>query len=338
MTAPGQVITATPPAAPTVVSAVPAPPTMTVPPPTASLTVIDGRLVPVIPPYLIAAFSGTTVLTAPFNATSVLPGSGTGLGALSAVVGVWQPVIGNFGGTGSAAASVVVGGGSKAVVSASFATEGLLRVRDASFGAVGGLSAAIVPKLTAAASFYGVGSAIGVQPAFATATFATTGAAAAVTGQLAQWSGSGALSCAVVIGMRPAGMTKSGAAWSTTINAQYAQITGWTADTTNYPGSSVSSDGLVASSSKSNANLAASIVFTGGSFSDMNVTLKLAVNGTPVITGAAKSVPAGSTTTVTVTGNATLNANDKVSVLAVTDSSLQAVTANANSASWVRIS
>ncbi|AYF76572.1 hypothetical protein D7D52_25245 [Nocardia yunnanensis] len=134
-------------------------------------------------------------------------------------------------------------------------------------------------------------------------------------------------------------MTKSAAAaWSTSTNGLYSQITGWIPDSTNYPGSSVSSDALLAPSAKANANLSASIVFSGASFTTMNVTLQLAVNNSAVITGTAKSVPAGSTATVTVSGAATLNANDKVTVLAATDSSLQAATVGTNTASYVRIS
>lgn len=97
-----------------------------------------------------------------------------------------------------------------------------------------------------------------------------------------------------VSGFAPSGMTKSG---SYGFSGSYTTITSWTADTSNYPGSVVSGNGVVAQGSKSGATLTANIPF-GGGFSS-TTTVRIQVNGVTVVTGSGNSSSSGTATAST---------------------------------------
>lgn len=128
-------------------------------------------------------------------------------------------------------------------------------------------------------------------------------------------------------GFAPSGMTKSGSAQALT--GSYATITTWTADTTNYPGSTVSSNGVVAQGGKSGATVAASLDLTGG-FS-YSASVRILVNGSIVATGSSTGG-----TPMTVSTTTTITSGDVVTVQGISSGvSNPSVATGANS--WVRI-
>ena len=129
----------------------------------------------------------------------------------------------------------------------------------------------------------------------------------------------------------PSGMTKNG---SFTLATSYSTVTSWTADTTNYPGSTVSSDGLVVQGGKSGASVNASLVVSNSNPAGVNATLRLILNGntgSPLATGSAVSVPAFGSTTVTVSATANLSNADVVTVQALAGAGGLTTTTNASS-------
>lgn len=101
-------------------------------------------------------------------------------------------------------------------------------------------------------------------------------------------------------GFQPSGMTKNG---SQSITTSFADITGWTADTSNYPGSTVNSNtSLVAQGAKTGATLTANIPFGSGTYTfGTGTQVRILVNGSVVGTGTAVQASSG-TATCTVTG------------------------------------
>jgi hypothetical protein len=138
---------------------------------------------------------------------------------------------------------------------------------------------------------------------------------------------------AAASGFVPSGMNKSG---NYTVTTSYADVPGWVADTTGYPGSTLSGNGVVAQRSKTGATISSSATVSSSSFSTHPCTLRLMVNGVVATTGTAITIPANSTgTAVTVSGTANVNQNDVVTLQAVTDiASVITITATAT---YVRI-
>jgi hypothetical protein len=124
-------------------------------------------------------------------------------------------------------------------------------------------------------------------------------------------------------------MTKSGAF---TIPASYTKITGWTADTTNYPGSTVSSDGLVVQGANSSATITANIPWTASL--GMTVTVRIK-NGTTVIATGTGVTGTSGTSTATATGQ-TVAAGDNITVEIIsTQANFGSVTTGTNT--YVRV-
>ncbi|WP_280333107.1 hypothetical protein [Nocardia wallacei] len=221
---------------------------------------------------------------------------------------------------------------------AEFSAVGVLAVpfnsADAEFSGVGALSAVAVPAATAAFSGAGLLAAVGA-PAL-TAQFSGAGAmtAPAVPTATAALSGAGALTATATV-FAPSSMTKDGT--FTQSSTSYTKVTGWAADTTGYPGSTVSSDELVIQSSSTGITIAASVVWTGSSFT-RQITMRLLQNGTVIATGSAASIPVSpgtGTATVTAT-NVTVTAGDVIRLEAIRDFGTGNPTATTNSASYVR--
>lgn len=140
---------------------------------------------------------------------------------------------------------------------------------------------------------------------------ATVSARAAAT---AGSSGSGSLSADARSSFVPSSMTKAGT-WAS-MDATWRTITGWSADTAAYPGSTVSGEGLVVQKSKADATLAASVVFKALPINGPTVTLQLLVNNVSTVVGTPTVVPANSTATVTVSAVRNITAGDVVIVQA----------------------
>lgn len=109
-------------------------------------------------------------------------------------------------------------------------------------------------------------------------------------------------------GFAPSGMTKSGS--SQTLTTSYAVITTWTADTTNYPGSTLSGNGVLVQGTKSAATVEASLVLSGG-FS-YTATCRILINGSVAATGSGTSG-----TPATVSTSASVANGDVVTVEAI---------------------
>lgn len=120
--------------------------------------------------------------------------------------------------------------------------------------------------------------------------------------------------CLVVLlgaSFAPSGMNKNGSTF--TLASSYTQVTGWTADTTGYPGSTVTSDALAVQGSTSNATVAATCPWT--SSLSCTVTLRLFKNGSQIVQGSGSSGTAG-TATASV-GGITLTTGDTITVQAI---------------------
>lgn len=107
----------------------------------------------------------------------------------------------------------------------------------------------------------------------------------------------------------PAGMALS-SSFSAAASSSYQQITGFAADTTNYPGSTVSSNALVIPSTAT-YTLSASASWSS-TFSSYAGTLEIERNGTVVVTGSAGV--AGSTGTCTATTTLACTAGDLITL------------------------
>ncbi|MEV6068406.1 hypothetical protein AB0L82_17780 [Nocardia sp. NPDC052001] len=102
----------------------------------------------------------------------------------------------------------------------------------------------------------------------------------------------------------PSGMTKSGS--SQKLTGSYAEITNWTADTTGYPGSTLSGNGVRSQGANTAAVLTASLPFSGGGSSTNSQQARLFVNGV----AAGSPGPSVNGTSGTLTATATVNLAD----------------------------
>jgi hypothetical protein len=100
---------------------------------------------------------------------------------------------------------------------------------------------------------------------------------------------------------RASGMTEGS---SFTLPSAYTTVTGWVADTSHYPGSTVSSNGLVVQNTKTGAVITCNVGYTS-SFA-MTVTLRLFQNGTQIAQGSATASATSGTATVSATVNVTV--------------------------------
>ncbi|WP_146097771.1 hypothetical protein [Nocardia nova] len=207
-----------------------------------------------------------------------------GIGALTAVSG--GPAL--FGSTGTTVATVSI--------PAAFSGSAVLTVTDTVIetAAFSGSGALVGPNTSGAAS--GVGALSAVTGGLA--LFGTAGTAAAATGGPVGWSGTGGLSAVVTPGFAPAGMTKNPT--QATSSSAWAQVQGWVADTANYPGSTTSSNALVALGGKAAATVTGTVAWTAGMFGN-SIQVRLKKNNTVIVTGTtSSSSPSTATTSVAV--------------------------------------
>lgn len=110
----------------------------------------------------------------------------------------------------------------------------------------------------------------------------------------------------------PSGMTKSGTQAFTTA---WAQVNGWSADTANYPGSTVSNNALVAQGAKAGATIAASVTY-GNSYTNFNRQIRLKLNGAVIATSPGSTAYSG---TLTASATRDVVAGDKVTLEAMVE-------------------
>ncbi|MFI5775967.1 hypothetical protein [Nocardia sp. NPDC051570] len=148
----------------------------------------------------------------------------------------------------------------------------------------------------------------------------------------------GSLTVDAIPSFQPSSMTKSGS-WNGLGGSTWGTVSGWKADTARYPGSVVSSDGLVVQNSKVGAKIAASVVFSGASqfVGDIPVRIQLVVNTTVVFTGDPTPIPGAGSAAVTASTIRNLQAGDVITVQAKSDAYQFNPTAETNSASYVRV-
>lgn len=111
------------------------------------------------------------------------------------------------------------------------------------------------------------------------------------------------------IAYKPSGMLLSANFSASPNNASYQQITGFSADTANYPGSSVSSNGLVMQSGGS-TTLTASASWSSSLAGQGQIQIQK--NGSIAVTGSAAT--SGTTGTATATVNLTCAVGDVITL------------------------
>ncbi|AUM18213.1 MULTISPECIES: hypothetical protein [Rhodococcus] len=114
------------------------------------------------------------------------------------------------------------------------------------------------------------------------------------------------------ITFQPSGMTKNGTQNFTT---SWALLTGWTANTGTYPGSTVVNNALDVQGGKTGATISVSLPYTG-SFTNPH-TARILLNGVVIATGTPNGAASG-TMTATATDVAVVD-TDKVSVEVMVD-------------------
>lgn len=211
-------------------------------------------------------------LTGSGTPTSVTgsPARAGSTGALIAQVGVFA----SFGSTGTDNATLVF--------PAAYTASGTLSMTAAvtEVAAFSGSGALVGPNTS------GMGSGTGVlsMATGGSALFGTTGSASAAIGGPVLWTGTGTLSAAVQPGFQKSGMTKSGTQATPSTSQSWAQIASWSPDTTNYPGSTVTSNALISQGAKATATVSASVAWTPGSFGN-SIQVRLKQNGNLLLAG-----------------------------------------------------
>ncbi|MFC3963501.1 hypothetical protein [Nocardia jiangsuensis] len=246
-------------------------------------------------PFLEADLLGTGALLVALRASVLTPGAGAGAGQLTAVTRSNPSVTAHYAAGGTAVARTAAGPSAIVLATAGFDGTGAASASDAAARGSGELSATTVVHGELPAAFHGVAAAVGIiysPPAPLTA---------ALTGQ-------GALTAAVTTGFSASGMNKNGAqAGPNTMNA-WIELTGWTADTGAYPGSTVTTNkSLVSQGSKVAAVVSGSVSWTSNAFTPAAVSMRLKLNDIVIATGTVAN-PATASATVTVANG------DRVSV------------------------
>ncbi|WP_043654304.1 hypothetical protein [Nocardia thailandica] len=258
-----------------------------IPPPLAA-AVAEGTLTVVAIPAALAGFSATGGLTAVQVPAPGAPFAGTGTfriptdrltaeaGAVGALAAAAAPVT-----TAQFSAAGLLSAIQAAAPTAQFTGEGTLLIPTnqgvAPFAGTGDLSAAAVP--TALAQFSATGLLTGIQKPAAGAPFTAAGSltGAVVARTTAPFSATGTLAAAAQTFM-PSGMTKNGTA---TTSTTYTVVPSWTADTTGYPGSTVSGNALVVNGSKTGATITVQLTWTAGAGGN-DIRVRIMKNGVQV--------------------------------------------------------
>ncbi|MEU1526339.1 hypothetical protein ABZ413_29500 [Nocardia rhamnosiphila] len=141
-----------------------------------------------------------------------------------------------------------------------------------------------------------------------------------------------------VITFVPSGMLKSGPE-SARYGTGETQITGWAADTANYPGSTLSGNDLVAQRGGDNVTLTASIEFRNAATNTRTLTLRIYVvgNPTPVATSGAVSMSIGATQFISATATGLTVADLALVRVTAQPNLTNSIVSTANAAGYVRV-
>ncbi|MEV0028807.1 hypothetical protein [Nocardia sp. NPDC050793] len=236
-------------------------------------------------PFIRADATGGGALLASAIASVSAQGISSASGQLVAQYTPIQSGVVDFESGGSAHAQVAVGLSAKVLVSAGFGSDGRAAAINAIARGAGELSATVVPHSGAVSAFHGTATATGVQ------TFPPVAVSAPLTG-------GGSLAATAVPGFMPSGMNKSGNQPGPNTQNSWVQVINWTADTTNYPGSAVDTNALVAQGAKASATVAASVAWTSGNYPS-SIAVRLKQNSAVIATGTTAN-PAVANATVAV--------------------------------------
>lgn len=286
--------------------------------PTIPVTQIPVGFVPYYPPEI-------TVESEAFGESSVVLGSVKSVIVDSNAVGESTADISS---TRSVTVESTALGTSEAVVS----TAELVTADSTSEGTSSVVvAAAVTPESVATGS-----SEVVVKPVISVESTATGTATATITkvGLVTVESSAVGTSEATLVSFSPSGMNKSGTFTPTTA---FTKVTGWTADTTNYPGSTVSSDALpVQGGGTVTVSMSARILNASAS-QTRTAQIRLVKNGTTVLaTSATLNVPA-SDGTYTLSAPGVTVANGDLITAEMLCSSFGQITLVAHADSWVRI-
>lgn len=152
------------------------------------------------------------------------------------------------------------------------------------------------------------------------------------------WTMVGGVMRKVYSSFTPSGMTKNGDMVGQTGSSAYRKMVGWIANTANYPGSTVVSDGLVAQSTKAGATITAALD-AGSSWNNLTARLRISVNGTVVATGpdSTYTTSGGWNTPLSATATVNIVAGDVVTVEMSASPSGNYLTARSGAGTYVRI-
>ncbi|WP_067836007.1 hypothetical protein [Nocardia lijiangensis] len=246
---------------------------------------IAGKYIPVVIPFIRADATGDGTLLASVISAVAVQGNASVSGQLTAQYTPRQFSTVDFQSGGSARAQVAAGQSAVVLVSAEFGGGGRAAAINAIARGVGELSATVVPHSGAVSAFHGTAAVIGVL-------------ALPPVSVSAPLTGGGTLTATAVPGFRPSGMNKSGTQSGPTTQNAWVQVNNWTADTANYPGSTVDTNGLVSQGIKASATIAGSAGWTPGIQSN-SIAVRLKKNGTVIATGTSAN-PATVSATVAV--------------------------------------
>ncbi|MCM6774668.1 lytic polysaccharide monooxygenase auxiliary activity family 9 protein [Nocardia sp. CDC159] len=326
-----------------------------------------------------APAAGSGALAGEPSAWSALPSTAGGSGTATARVAIrsGRPVLSPVpaAASGAASAEIRVGGAAPAraagsaavvciataVVDAVFNSEGRYSglspetIRGTAEGSLSAATGAAGPVVVAvdhgaAGAFSAAsGSRSAISGAGALSVLTGLPATGAGEGTLAQVStaragaearhtGAGSLTVDAVSSFQPSSMTKNGY-WNRMSSSTWETISGWKPDTERYPGSAVSSDGLVVQNPKVGAKIVASVVFSSaGQFvPEAEVRVQLLVNRTVVVVGTPRKVPSGGNATIGASITATVNAGDVITVQARSSVASYHPVVDTNAESYVRV-
>ncbi|MFF0528287.1 hypothetical protein ACFYT3_07835 [Nocardia amikacinitolerans] len=285
------------PVSPSATPAIPAPPANSVVLPASPVSFVAGKYIPVVVPFIRADMAGDGALFTVATAKVVTDGTNSGAGRLSMALAVHVLGLADFGSSGSANARVAGGAATVVVVSAGFGGDGHTMTTNAVARGGGELSAVVVPTAGAVSTFHGTATVIGVLPP-------------PVETASAPLSGGGSLTAAVVPGFSASGMNKSGTQPGPNAQNAWIQVISWTADTANYPGSTVDTNALLAKGAKASAAIAGSVGWTQGTYPN-SISARLKQNGVVVATGTpANPALANATVAVAAGDRFTLEVSD----------------------------
>ncbi|WP_067852427.1 hypothetical protein [Nocardia shimofusensis] len=236
------------------------------------MSFIPGHNVPIVVPFIRADLTAGGTLLAVSLASASAPGASGGSGQLSADVRPHLSSTAALEAAGSALARVEAGAAAVLVVSADFDSAGTTQATDAHTRGMGELSATVVTRAGATASFHGSSSALGVIYA-------------PPVPMTAAMTGVGDLTALAEPGFSPSSMDKTGTQSGPSTTNAWIQVVNWTADAGGYPGSTVDTHALISQGGNETATVSSSISWASGTWSTSSISVRIKLNGTVIATG-----------------------------------------------------